>query len=147
MAKKKSKQKTASNLLIQRAKKIGLSDEQIATYPDAESLKRKCDEISPRTNPDAQPKRGKIPAPAKYDDSLPDVIEFDSKLEAKFITANRAQFDEASLKDKLMFLNRKYGPCEPVSIEKVVDRKPVDGITKHKLAAKFLVTHYKLIMR
>ena len=50
--------------LYERARKIGMSEEMIATYPDEASLKSACDRISPQTNPDA---RVKIAKPKQKD--------------------------------------------------------------------------------
>lgn len=133
-----------TELYNRASKKAGMSDEMIATYPDAESLKRACDKISPRTNPDARPGEGVVPPPVKYEDNRPDVFEFDSKMEAKFISQNRAQFDENELQLKLREINRRYGPQKLVKIIKTTTFKPVKGITKDKLSAMFLVTHYEV---
>lgn len=49
--------------LIERAKKIGFTDEQIATYTDPEKLKMACDRLKPQVTP--QPKKRQIFKPFK----------------------------------------------------------------------------------
>ena len=139
--------KQPKDALYDRARKIGMSAEMIATYPDEDALKKACDGISPQTNPDARPKEGVIPPPKVYD-KMPDKFEFDSKLEAKFITQNRASFDENNLKAKLRRINRRYGAQKPVKIVKTVTFKPVKGIDeKTRLSCRFLVTHFEIFMK
>jgi hypothetical protein len=47
--------------LYARARKAGVSDEQMVNLGSPEKLKRFCDQVSPETNPDALPKRGIVP--------------------------------------------------------------------------------------
>lgn len=133
--------------LKKRARKIGMSDAMIASYPDALALKRACDKISPKTNPDFRAQPGKVPEPVVYD-KMPDKFEIDSKLECKFISQNRAQFDEANLQAELRRINRKYGPQKPVRTVRTMSFKAVKGIDeKTKLSVKFFVTHYEIFMK
>ncbi len=133
--------------LIKRAKKIGMSPEMIAVYPDAESLKKACDGISPRTNPDARIKEGIIPPPVEHPDKMPDKFEFESAMEEKFHSANRAQFDENNLQLELRRINRKYGAQKPVKIVKTVNCNSVQGKNKDKQTAKMLITKFEILMK
>ena len=131
--------------LLKRAKKLGMAKEVIATYTDPVKLKLFMDGISQKTNPDAQAKRGVIPAPVKHEDKMPDKVEFDSKIEIKFTMQNRAQFDENRLQEELRAINRQYGSQKPKKIIKTTMFEPVKGLTKFKLACKHYVTHYEII--
>ena len=144
MAKKKAKKKVSA--LYKRAKKAGITKEQMDSFPDDEARKAFLDRVSPATNPDARPKEGS-PKPTPKFPPMPKMIEFESKLEAQFITQNRAQFDENTLQAKLREINRKYGPGKPVKIVKTMTFKPVKGVTKDKLSAKFLVTHFAVYFK
>lgn len=142
--KKTSKKKL--NPLYKRAKKAGVTKAQMDSFPDEEARKAFLDRVSPSTNPDARPKEG-TPKPAPQFEPMPEKFEFESKLEARFITQNRAQFDENTLQTKLREINRKYGPQKPVKIIKTMTFKPVKGVTKDKLSAKFLITHFVVFMK
>jgi len=131
--------------LFERArKKVGMTNEVIATYPDAKSLKEVCDKIHPKSNPDAYPKRGSAPKPVIYTEKVPDKIEIDSNMEAKFISRNRAQFDEQNLQAELRRINRKYGSQNPVKIVKTTTFNQVRGRNADRVACKVLVTHYEI---
>ena len=135
MAKKKSKKTAKSSLdpaLIKRAKKIGLTKEQIATFTDSAALKAYLDGISPQTNPDAKRKPGTPPKPIIHPDPMPEKFEFESRMEAKFISQSRTQFDENALQAKLREINRKYGPGKPVKVVKTVFNKPKSGMLTTK---------------
>ena len=119
----------------------------IAVYPDAESLKKACDGISPRTNPDARVKEGKIPPPVKYTDKMPDKFEFESAMEEKFLSASRAQFDENNLQLELRKINRKYGAQKPVRITKDMNCNAVKGKNKDKQMARMLITKFTIFMK
>lgn len=134
--------------LYARAKnKAGMSDEMMAAYPHAESLKAACDAIHPQSNPDAFPKRGSAPLPVKYEDNMPDKFEIDSMMEAKFISQNRVQFDENNLKAELRRINRKYGAHKPVKIVKTTTFNQVNGKNADRVACKVLVTHYEIFFK
>jgi len=49
--------------LIERAKKVGFTDEQIATYTDSERLEMACNRIKPQTTPQPEPKKRQIYRP------------------------------------------------------------------------------------
>ena len=53
--------------LIKRARKIGFTDEQIASYADAKALEAACDRIKPQVTPQPPPKKRQIfkPFPEK----------------------------------------------------------------------------------
>jgi len=62
--------------LYQRARKAGMSDDQIRNYTDADALKTFLDTISPSTNPDAVPKADVVePAPERKPEVLPDKMD------------------------------------------------------------------------
>jgi hypothetical protein len=133
--------------LIERAKKIGLSDNQIESYPDVESLKKALDGMSPKTNPDARVKPGTPPTPKVHTEKIPDKVEIDSKFEAKFTSQSRSQFDENSLQAELRRINRKYGAHAPVKIIKTVTFKPVSGLNENKITVNFLITHFVIFFK
>ena len=97
-------------------KKIGLRDDQIASYANAEALKQYCDGIHPQSNPDARIKEGAPVVHPKFADNMPDSFTLDSVQEANFVTSNREQFDQANLQSFLRNINRKYGTQKPVRI-------------------------------
>ena len=124
--------------------KVGMTNAMIATYPDAKSLKEVCDIIHPQSNPDAYPKRGSVPKPVIHTEKVPDKIEIDSNMEAKFISRNRAQFDEQNLQAELRRINRKYGSQNPVKIVKTTTFNQVNGKNADRVPCKVLVTHYEI---
>ncbi len=130
--------------LYERAtKKVGLDDSQIVAFPNAAAIKKFCDKAHPASNPDALPKATKIPEPApKAVLQVPDKIEFDSKLEAQFVTMNRASFDNNTLQAEMRKVNRKYGTQEPVRIMTDQSCKVVDGKDERGISVKYLITHY-----
>ena len=101
--------------LLDRAKKVGLTQEQIETYPTAADLLDALNAMSPKTNPDikVQPATDKEKV---IESDVPDKFEFVSKLERKFISKNRAQHDEQNLQAELRRINRIYGAQKPVKI-------------------------------
>lgn len=128
--------------LYERAtKKIGLDDSRIAGFPNARALKKFCDKTHPASNPDAMPKAADIPPPAAKLEP-PDKIEFDSKLEAQFVTANRASFDNNTLQAEMRKVNRKYGTQKPVRITADQACKPVNDKNERGISVKYLITHY-----
>lgn len=135
--------------LIKRAKKIGLNKDQIASYPDAESLKKALDGMSPQTNPDARVKPSTPPKPVVHAEKMPKEkkFEIDSKFEQKFISQSRVQFDEANLQAEFRRINRKYGVQVPVKIIKTTTFKPVSGLNENKITVKFLITHYVIFFK
>lgn len=149
IAKKKTAKSSLDPDLVKRAKKIGLTDNQIASYPDAESLKKALDGMSPQTNPDARVKPGKPPKPVVHTEKMPKEkkFEIDSKFEQKFISQSRAQFDENTLQAELRRINRKYGAQEPVKIVKTTTFKPVSGLNENKITVKFLITHFEVYFK
>ncbi len=135
--------------LYERAtKKVGLDHSQIVAYPDVESLKRFCDKVHPASNPDAMPKAAVIPsADDRVPEPPPDMIEFDSKLEAQFVTMNRASFDNNTLQAEMRKVNRKYGTQKPVRITTDQACKAVDGTDGRGISVKYLVTHFIVYYR
>ncbi len=128
--------------LFERAKKkLGLDNSRIVAFPNAAALKKFCDKAHPASNPDALPERGDTPPP-KAVLQVPDKIEFDSKLEAQFVTMNRASFDNNTLQAEMRKVNRKYGVQKPVRITTDQAMKPVDGKNERGISVKYLITHY-----
>ncbi len=128
--------------LYERAtKKVGLDDSQIAAFPNATALKKFCDKTHLASNPDARPEVGATPPPKAVLDP-PDKIEFDSKLEAQFVTMNRASFDNNTLQAEMRKVNRKYGVQKPVRITTDQAMKAVDGKSDRDISVKYLITHY-----
>lgn len=134
-------------LYVRAKEKVGMTNEMMATYPDIESLKKACDRIHPKSNPDAYPKQGEAPKSVKYEDNMPDKFEVDSMMEAKFISQNRAQFDEANLQDELRRINRKYGAHNPVKIVKTTTFNQIRGMNKDRIACKVLVTKFEIYFK
>ncbi len=128
--------------LYERAtKKVGLDNSRIVAFPTAAALKKFCDKTHPASNPDALPQAAPIPE-AKTVLEPPDKIEFDSKLEAQFITMNRASFDNNTLQAEMRKVNRKYGTQKSVRIMTDQACKAVDGKDKRGISVKYLITHY-----
>ena len=133
---------SAPHALYERAKnKVGLDNSRIVAFPTAAALKKFCDKTHPASNPDARPKVGVIPPP-KVVVEPPDKIEFDSKLEAQFITTNRASFDNNTLQAQMRKVNRKYGTQNPVRIMTDQACYVVDGKDERGISVKYLVTHF-----
>ena len=125
--------------LYDRAKKnIGMSDEMIASFPDAESLKRYCDGIHSKSNPDARMKEGEPVDRKNFEDNMPDVFTMESILPAEWAHKNRDQFDRDNREAFLRDIRRKYGAHEPVRI--VADTSFV--AKKHELVTTFTI-YYK----
>lgn len=122
-------------------KKVGLDDSRIVAFPTAAALKKFCDKSHPASNPDAMPKVAEIPPPTAKEEP-PDKIEFDSKLEAQFVTRNRASFDNNTLQAEMRKVNRKYGTQKPVRITADQACKPVTGKDERGITVKYLITHY-----
>ncbi len=132
--------------LLERAKKkVGMSPEQIAIHT-AVSLKAYCDGIHPTSNPDAKPQRGVVPKMEPSNESMPDVFELDSKMDASSYI-NRAQFDEANKQAELMRINRTYGAQSPTRIVKDTNMVPVQGKDEQGRTARMFVTKYTIYMR
>ncbi len=150
MAMKKSKSKGAVvrelTELEKRAKKIGVRKEQLDSFPDDAARKAFLDKISPKTNPDARPKSSDSVKTTTVFPDMPDKFKFVSKMEAQFVSQNRAQFDENELQAELRRIRRRYGSCDPVKIIMTKVFKPVDGVTKDKVQAKLLITGYEIFM-
>ena len=146
---KTTKKKNKKNFpveLYKRARGCGLGDGQIESYASAEELKSKCDRLSPRTNPDARPKKGVVKPGTHVKPDMPDKFEFDSKMEAGAYT-NRDQFDRTNLQAELRRINRTYGTHDPVRVLTDQSNKPVDGKDTLGRNAKVLVTHYTIFMK
>ena len=138
--------KGIDSALLERArKKVGMSPEQIAIHT-AESLKAYCDGIHPVSNPDAKPQKGVVPPMQPSSVPMPDVFEFESKMEAN-VARNRPQFDEANLQTELRRINRVYGVHAPVRVVKDSDNRPVNGKNKHGQTARLFVTKYIIYMK
>ena len=120
-------------------KEIGMSDEMIASHPNAESLLQYANGIHPKSNPDARIKEGLRPEPMKFEDNMPDSFTLESILEAKFVKTNRDHFDRANLQAFLRRINRRYGPHQPVRI--VTDRS--FKVAKRELVTKFTIYYTK----
>ncbi len=116
-------------------KKIGMSDVMIASYPDAEALKRSADGMHSKSDPDARVKEGVRPKQVKFPEMLKDVFTFESVLEAKFIKTNREHYDRGNLQQFLLLINRRYGTQKPIRI--VEDKSLVPK-------KRELVTHYTI---
>ena len=147
MAKRKKTKKKIDAAVISRAKKVGLTDDRIALYPNTESLKTALDGMSPQTNPDARVKPGVIPEPKVYDKGMPDKFEIESKLETRLMSLNRNQFDENNLQAKLRWINRKYGVQMPVKIVKSMTFKPVNAKNEQNQNTKVLVTKFEIFLK
>ena len=137
-----SRSLTIPEALYERAtKKVGLDHSQIVAYPDVESLKRFCDTVHPASNPDAMPKAAVLPPPAAKEEP-PNKIQFDSKLEAQFVTMNRASFDNNTLQAEMRKVNRKYGTQKPVRITTDQACNAVDAKNERGISVKYLITHF-----
>jgi len=131
---------------IARAKKLGVTDDKIAMYPDSDSLKQFLDMISPQTNPDAKVKAGVLPEPKVYDKGMPDIFELESKLNI-MEPKNRVQFDEANLQAELRRINRKYGAQKPVRITSDKSFNITRDKNKLNQGIKVVVTKFKIFFK
>ncbi len=131
--------------LYKRARKIGMTDNQIKAQSDAAAVKAFCDQLHPASNPGAKPKPGVVPPPVEYDDNIPDKIDFVSTFEVTFSSSARIQTDESNLQNELMRINRKYGTHDPIRILMDRDMHIVDGKNKAEQNAKVLITKYVII--
>jgi len=119
VAKKKSLSQVYGKDLYNRASKnIGMTDEMIASYPDAESLLKACNGMHKQSNPDARIKESVPPVGVKFKDNMLNVLTLESVLEAQFVQTNRVMFDESNLQSFLRNINRKYGTQKPLRIVK-----------------------------
>lgn len=135
--------------LYKRARKIGLTDDQLKAYPDAVAVKAACDRMSPGSNPDAKVK-AVVPPKAKLvegGEAVPDMIEFESKMETSFMMGNRSSFDENNLRARLRKINRRYGTQHPVKIVKTTNFKQIKGKNEQHQNCKFYVTTYKIYLK
>ncbi|HDZ37962.1 MAG TPA: hypothetical protein ENH62_06720 [Marinobacter sp.] len=131
------------NLYDRAIKKVGLDDSRIVAFPTAAALKKFCDKAHMASNPDARPQVAEIPPPEpKAVLEPPDKVEFDSKLEAQFITTNRASFDNNTLQAEMRKVNRKHGTQKPVRITTDQACKAVDGKDERGISVKYLITHF-----
>ena len=130
MAKKKRKKSKFPGELLIRAKKIGLSDAQIANYTDVAALTMACDNIKPQ----ATVHETKAPPQAKPKPEGKTVkFQFMSTISvnrAKHV--NRASYDEMNLNTKL---------CGIQNVKKVTmirDYVPVDGELNTKIFVEYV---------
>ena len=143
MAKKRSKKVDDDKMKVEipldlydRArKKIGMSDEMIAGFPDAESLKRYCDGIHSKSNPDARMKEGEPLKQKQFENNMPKVFTLESVMNADWVQRNREQFDRENLQEFLRSINRKYGTQRAARIIK--DENFV--AKKYELVTKFTI--------
>lgn len=120
-----SKKKTNAKL-IDRAKLVGLSDEQIESAGTEENIKAVCDQVSPQTNDDAKVKPDiQPPAVAKPAAAVPETIE----LHKDDIRAEKEIIESFHRK-----LNIKYNGPKLTTITKVVK---YDCVTKQVVSAMF----------
>ncbi len=132
--------------ILDRTKKIGVAFDSLKAHASRDALVEYLNKIHPVSNPAAKPKVAKVPAYSQHK-PMEDKFEIESKMEAKFISQNRAQFDEGKLQEELRRINRVHGPGQPVKIVKTSTFKPVNGVNKKKLAVKYLVTTYEIFMK
>ena len=132
--------------ILDRTKKIGVAFDKLKAHASREALVEYLNKISPATNPDAKPQRSKEPAYSQHK-PMEDKFEIESKMEAKFISQNRSQFDEGKLQEELRRINRVHGPGQPVKIVKTSTFKPVNGVNKKRQAVKFLITTYEIFFK
>ena len=138
---------TVTKSILERAtKKVGLTVDRLKGFTSRQALVDALNKIHPASNPDAKSKAGKAPAYSQHK-PMEDKFEIESKMEAKFISQNRAQFDEGKLQEELRRINRVHGPGKPVKIVKTSTFKPVNGVNKKKHAVKYLVTKYTIYMK
>lgn len=130
--------KYGKDLYERCSKKIGMTYEQIAAHPDAESLLQYANGIHPASNVDARIKEGVPPEQKKFEENMPDSFTLESVLEAKFVKTNRDHFDRGNLQTFLRRINRRYGPFEPVRI--VTDTSFI--VKKRELVTKYVI-YYK----
>jgi hypothetical protein len=134
--------------LYNRARKIGLADDQLKGYPDEVAVKAACDRMSPGSNPDGKVKAVVLPkVEPTVGEGMPDKFEFESKMETEFVMGSRSQFDENNLRAELRRINRKYGPQKPVRIDSSRSFKAVKGKNAEHRNCKFLVTTYEIFMK
>ena len=86
--------------LVKRARKIGLVDEQIATYTDPATLKMACDNLKPQAT--AQPKFRRRPKAPMRIEGVPTKIDFETEIsEIREKHVNRVVYDERLMNDFL----------------------------------------------
>ena len=99
--------------LVARAKKVGLSDEQIATYTDDVALKMICDQIKPQAT--AHPPIAKKKFVYRRPVGVPAQAEIQTEItQARATHISRASYDEDQLGDACLRLN-----IDPASITKL----------------------------
>lgn len=60
--------------LLDRCKKIGVSNDQIKQLGTVEAIKAFCDQISPETNPDSLPKKGEVKEVVREPEAIPEIV-------------------------------------------------------------------------
>lgn len=133
---------TVGKEIKKRCKKIGFVKEQVNTFADEAALVAHLNGISPNTNPDSKVQAGVKPEPAKCSDGAPEKIEFDSKMEARFMHQDRRHFDNGKLQAKLRLINRIHGTQKPVRIVTDVGCNPVQDKNDKGQTAKMLITKF-----
>jgi len=102
--------------LFERAKKIGLTQEQMDSYGTPENLKAFLDSISPRTNPDARIKQGEVKEPVKREpEKMPSEIALDREELAR---------ETNSIQGLVRKLNIKFNTPKITKVVKVVEYDP-----------------------
>ena len=133
---------SVAETVYNRARKVvGLTDDQIANYPDEGSLVKALNAMHPKSNPDAKVKAVKTPEQPRVEDKMPDKIVFESKMEARAM-ANRIHFDEQNLQLELRKINRQFDTHDPVRIVMDKSFKPVNGKDKKGRSEKQLITKF-----
>ena len=131
---------TISDELIERAKKIGFTDEQIATYNDAEKLEAACDLLKPQATPQPPPKKRQIFRPFK-DKPKGERVKVDLTTE---ISVKRAQAVRRSDYDNMIlgdFLRKKK--IRPENVLKVIITRDYVPDKKDILTSKIVVIYLK----
>ncbi len=127
--------------LVKRARKIGLTTEQIETYTDSASLKMACDNIKPEVTPQPKTKRPlfrRRGGPNMRDKGTPAVTSFTTEIsELRVRHVNRVDYD-----DRLMHDHLRRNKIDTRSIQKVtIERNYVGddiGVLKTEMVIDYL---------
>jgi hypothetical protein len=112
--------------LYDRARKLGITDEQILAAGSAENLKALCDQVSPQTDPDALVKPDiQPPAPPKPVTHAPAKVE---------MVKDDIRAEQDTLASFHRKMNVKYNSPEMKTITKIVE---YDCATRRVVSATF----------
>lgn len=127
--------------LIERAKKVGFTDEQIASYTDPEALEMACNRIKPQTTPQPQKKRQIFRPFKEKPKGKPAKATCISEISARRAAhVIRAGYDQSNME----VFCRQYKPkILPESIQKVTVVRNYVPNKKDILTSKIIIQYLK----